>query len=322
MPLVFAWALGGNMGADVGNADAGNDGTSDAVPRRRTRGLVVRAHGEETLVLDRRTGTVHCLPAEVTRVWGACTGQRTLAEVASAAGVDETAAASAVGQLMSVDLLAGCAGLDRRKLLRRGALVGAGVAVIHSVVAPAPSAQASPLNMSLVQTCAGSTNRTLVLTISQNAGPSGYNFIVTSPAGVSGQGNISAGTKVSGPAAFNIPDATTSITIALRDNGDGTLLTKTFTCAACPSGGGGTTTCTLPCQVRRRPPAAACPGHRPRRLCAPSPDSRSPTPVASGSYSQFAPKRALVRNFSDRAAKPAVPPPYGFGQVNSAVPAA
>jgi hypothetical protein len=268
MPLIFACALRGNMEADVGNADAGNDRPGGAVPRQRTRGLVVRAHGEETLVLDRRTGTVHCLPAEVTRVWGACTGRGTLAEIASAAGVDETVAASAVSQLMSLGLLADCAGFDRRKLLRRGALVGAGVAVIHSVVAPAPSAQASPLSMTLVQTCNGINSRNLTLTISQSASAAGYNFIVTSPAGVSGQGNISAGSKTSAPSAFNIPNSATSVTIQLRDNNGNTiLLTKAFTCATCPTTAPGpTSSCTLPCQAGGAilPPRAPGIG----RLCA------------------------------------------------------
>lgn len=113
------------------------------VPGQRTMDLVVRSQGEGTLILDRRTDTAHYLPAEVTRVWGACTGNRTLAEVASAAAIDEQIAASAVDQLIELDLLDVPAGIDRRKFLGRSALVGAGVVVIESVVAPMPHAAAT-----------------------------------------------------------------------------------------------------------------------------------------------------------------------------------
>jgi hypothetical protein len=107
-------------------------------PRQRTKGLVVRAHGEETLVLDRhRLETVHCLPADVTRVWNACTGTNTLADIATAAGTDEPTAAAAVDQLIERGLIEIPAGADRRKFLQRTALVGAGVAAaagIQSIV--------------------------------------------------------------------------------------------------------------------------------------------------------------------------------------------
>jgi hypothetical protein len=209
-----------------------------AMPRQRTKDLAVRAHCEETLVLDRRTGTAHCLPAEVTRIWDACTGRNTLAEIASAAGVAEPTAASAVDQLISLDLLEVPAGFDRRELLRRGALVGAGIAAagIESVVAPAPSAQASPQTMTLQQQCTGTNSRELFITLKNPASsPSGYNFIVTVPTGVSGQGNISFN-GTTGQGAFNITNATSTITIQLRDNnGNVIVLTKTFTCTICPT---------------------------------------------------------------------------------------
>lgn len=116
-----------------------------AVPPRRTEDLVVRVHGEETLALDKRTGTVHCLPAEVARVWGACTGTATLAEIASAAGIDEETASAAADEIMRLDLLEARAGFDRRKFIRRGALASAGAAaVIESVIALPARAAASP----------------------------------------------------------------------------------------------------------------------------------------------------------------------------------
>jgi hypothetical protein len=222
------------------------NGADEAMPRQRTEDLVVRAHGEETLVLDRRTDTAHCLPAAVTRIWGACTGRNTLAEIALAVGVDEPTAASAIDQLISLDLLEVRAGFDRRTFLRRGALVGAGVAAatgIQSVVAPAPSAQASALKMTLQQQCNGTNSRILTITLSQPVPSSaGYNFIVTVPTGSSGQGNISTG-ATTGTATFFVTNATTSITIQVRDNnGNTVVLTQTFTCLTCPTTPSGTVT--------------------------------------------------------------------------------
>ena len=160
------------------------DGADGAIPRQRTEDLVVRAHGEETLVLDRRTGTAHCLPAEVTRVWGACTGRNTLAEIASAAEVDEPVAASTVHQLMELDLVEVPSGIDRRKLLRRGALAGAAVAapVIQSVVAPpAAWAQTPTFTLSFVsQTCSGSTSRDVTFRLTGGTLNTNYTVVVTS----------------------------------------------------------------------------------------------------------------------------------------------
>ena len=123
------------------------NGASGVIPRQRSKDLVVRVHGDETLVLDRRTGTVHCLPAEVARVWAACTGGSSLAEIASAAGTDEHRAAAAVDQLLQLDLLDGPACCNRRKFLRRSAMAGAGAAAvpaIESVLASPALAAVSP----------------------------------------------------------------------------------------------------------------------------------------------------------------------------------
>lgn len=134
------------------------DVTSGVVPRQRSKDLVVRAHGEETLVLDRRNDTVHCLPAEVSRVWGACTGGSSLAEVASAAGTDEQTAAAAIDQLMLLDLLDGPSCCNRRRFLQRSAVIGAGVAAvpaIDSVIASPAWASGSPTMQITGFSCSG-----------------------------------------------------------------------------------------------------------------------------------------------------------------------
>ena len=159
------------------------NGASDAIPEQRVKDLVIRAHGEETLVLDRRSGTVHCLPAEVTRVWSACTGSNTLAEIASAAGTDGPTAAAAVDQLILLDLLEGRTGFDRRKFLRRSAVVGAGAAavpVIESVVA-SPAFAASPAIGALQYQCSSTNGRVkgLVVPLIGFSANTRYNVMVT-----------------------------------------------------------------------------------------------------------------------------------------------
>lgn len=76
-------------------------------------------------------------------MWDACTGKATLAEIASATGVDEQIVTSAVDQLLLVNLLEFRPGFDRRKFLRRSAGVAA-VPVIESVVASAAAQARSP----------------------------------------------------------------------------------------------------------------------------------------------------------------------------------
>ena len=200
------------------------------MPRQRTKDLIVRAHGEETLVLDRRTGTAHCLPAEVTRVWDACTGRNTLAEIASAAGINEPLAASAVEQLMERDLVEVPAGIDRRKLLRRAALVGTGVAaapVIQSVVAP-PAAWAATGSGVITNQVCNPPLRSLYLTLEVPGlatGPGYVGVITAGPTGtVSSQsdyfnvsGNPATGTTVFNNVSFPTTGAYT-ITIQLHAN--------------------------------------------------------------------------------------------------------
>ena len=134
------------------------NGASVAIPRQRSKDLVVRVHGDETLVLDRRTGTVHCLPVEVSRVWEACTGGSSLAEIASAAGVDEHIAAEAVDQLMQLELLDGRLCCNRRRFLQRSAVIGAGAAAapaIQSVIASPAMAAGSPIILISGFSCSG-----------------------------------------------------------------------------------------------------------------------------------------------------------------------
>lgn len=157
------------------------------VPARRSADLVVRVQDDETLVLDTRTDTAHCLPAEVARVWDACTPGRTLAEVAAAAGLDEAVVSSSIDQLLGADLLEVRAGVDRRKFLRRTVIVGgsaAAIPLIQSVVGPSAIAAATmpapTCNAVIQQTgCVNPHKATYTLTVSGLSSNTSYNVKVT-----------------------------------------------------------------------------------------------------------------------------------------------
>jgi hypothetical protein len=98
---------------------------------------------------------VHRLPADVRRVWGACTPGRRVGEVARAADVDVAFARASMAQLCERDLLDRPAtGIGRRRFLQRSALVGAGfvaVPLIQTVLAPSALAACSTNSITLAQ---------------------------------------------------------------------------------------------------------------------------------------------------------------------------
>lgn len=249
-----------------------------AVPPRRTKDLVVRVHGEEVLVLDRRTGTVHCLPAGVALVWGACTGRATLAEIASAAGIDEEEASAAVDQIMRLDLLEAGSGFDRRKFLRRSALTGVGVAtVIESVVALPARAAASPPefgDITFVPSCVGTkdgdqaqfyvnfshgTPGLKLLLVATSDHPGGGQPITVTSTGFSLDGNGNANSPSinipdtnyednTGTSTINVFGVATPITITVFDEATGDRLgTFTGTIGPCYHPSDGVITFTSTC---------------------------------------------------------------------------
>lgn len=149
------------------------------VPARRTADLVVRTQDDETLVLDTRLDRVHCLDADATRVFEACSGTRTLVEVAGVAGVDASVAAACIDKLAELDLLQSTSGLDRRRFLRRSALVGGSLVAlpaIQTVLSPsafaAGASQPGPCvgvtvqgDATQVKKCTGSTKGKFVVNL-------------------------------------------------------------------------------------------------------------------------------------------------------------
>lgn len=137
-----------------------SDSLSEAVPARRSADLVVREQGNETLVLDTRTDTVHLLPHEVTQVWNACVAGSTVTDVAARTGLDEDTVVAALTELLEKELVELPGGINRRWFLRRSVLVGAGAVavplVIESIVAPPAVAAGSHVTATIVQlSCSG-----------------------------------------------------------------------------------------------------------------------------------------------------------------------
>lgn len=159
---------------------------ANPIAARRTADLVVDLHGDETIVLDTRSDAVHYLPVEIATVWDCCDGTRTAADVALATGIDRAIVDSSIEQLMHLGLL-DAPGMDRRRFLRRSALVGGSLAVaplIQSIVAPAVNAAASVVppschaQVSQLGTC-HNNKADYSLTVSGLSPNTSYNVVVT-----------------------------------------------------------------------------------------------------------------------------------------------
>lgn len=121
---------------------------------RRTD-VVERVEGDETLVLDTRSETAHCLSGDVARVWHASESATTVAAVVETTGLELDAVETALESLHALDLVAiTSGGLDRRKLLLRGAAVGGAVVAAGVVSIPLPaSARATSVTIGVTSAC-------------------------------------------------------------------------------------------------------------------------------------------------------------------------
>lgn len=144
------------MGSDVARPEHG-------VFRPVHEGMHVRVLGDEAVVHVAATDEWHVLDARGVAVLDAVDGRRDSAAVATATGltVDETCVILA--ELATQGVLLPPAGVTRRSLLQRAALVGgvaAGASVLGSVAAPLVAAAGSPTSgrVSLRSTTAGQEN--------------------------------------------------------------------------------------------------------------------------------------------------------------------
>jgi hypothetical protein len=123
-------------------------------PVARTRGLVVKAVGDEVLVYDLERHRAHGLNRVAAALWRACDGTRPEVGLAThlreAEGIPVTPelVRYGLGELARARLVSGqreAAGLTRRELIRRLGTAAVAVPVVTSIVAPTPAqAQSSP----------------------------------------------------------------------------------------------------------------------------------------------------------------------------------
>lgn len=124
------------------------------VPAARRDGLVMTELKGEVVVYDEDRHHIHQLNVTAAAVWRLCDGQRTVADVARAAALDEEAVRMALRQLDDADLLASPLttamrgpGQSRRAFMKKAAVAGAmAVPAIVSVSAPHAAAASSTCN--------------------------------------------------------------------------------------------------------------------------------------------------------------------------------
>jgi hypothetical protein len=120
--------------------------------RARRTGLVVRRLGDETLVYDVERHRAHCLGPLVARIWRACDGRRTLAEIAEVARAGGEGAPGPDAVLVALVRLGRARLLEgrpvsaetlgpRREALRR--LAGLTALALVTIAAPSPIQAAS-----------------------------------------------------------------------------------------------------------------------------------------------------------------------------------
>jgi hypothetical protein len=123
----------------------------EAQPRARSSELTVEALGDELLVFDTARNRAHSLNATAAQVWRACDGNRTVAQLAVVCDLDPDTVELALERLEGCRLLettrprldTGAPKVNRRAVLRKAALTGAGIGialpVIRSITAPTPA---------------------------------------------------------------------------------------------------------------------------------------------------------------------------------------
>src|ERR1700722_1328686 len=120
-----------------------------ALPKAKTKRLIVREIDSETLVYDRGRDAASCLNEFAARVWRGRDGETSLAAIAAALGEDERAVWLALHQLAKAQLLTEAIAfppdMSAAKIRREiGARLGLGAAAfVTSIVAPMPAQAAS-----------------------------------------------------------------------------------------------------------------------------------------------------------------------------------
>lgn len=131
--------------------------TTATISRRSD--VVSRVEGDETLVLDLRTQTAHCLSGDVAKVWNS--SETSSSGVAAALGLTADGVEAAVVSLAELDLVhVEASGMSRRMLVR-GAAIGGAVIAAGAISIPLPAAaNANSATFTITQTgCSGNSHK-------------------------------------------------------------------------------------------------------------------------------------------------------------------
>ena len=132
------------MPIDRRNKEQGERLTRKFRPEARHRGLVIQPLDGETLVYDRDTHQAHCLTPFASRLWEACDGQRTMAELRTAGKWSDAEVVRGIDHLARAGLLKELPPMKptrRRALARLGR--AAAVPVMVSILVPDAASAAS-----------------------------------------------------------------------------------------------------------------------------------------------------------------------------------
>src|ERR1700722_15638339 len=123
-----------------------------ALPKAKTKRLIVREIDSETLVYDRARNAASCLNEFAAKVWRECDGETSVAAIAAALGEDERAVWLALHQLVKSQLLTEAIAVPSemstaksRREIGRTLGLGAAVTLVTSIVMrPAAAASCVP----------------------------------------------------------------------------------------------------------------------------------------------------------------------------------
>jgi hypothetical protein len=114
-------------------------------PKAREQSLLVEPVDGELIILDEERNQAHLLNPIAAEVWRACDGRRDIPALQAHCALDQDVVQLALDGLRSRHLLeaSGPDGVSRRAMLRRSAIVGAGLGVaipiIRSITVPTPA---------------------------------------------------------------------------------------------------------------------------------------------------------------------------------------
>jgi hypothetical protein len=117
--------------------------SGESRPRARRRRLVIQALDGETLIYDQENHQAHCLSPFAGRLWEACDGRRTVADMEKAWDSSTESIAQGLEELKMAGLLDGAPPQEptRRRILGRLGRAAAVPAVVSILVPASASAQ-------------------------------------------------------------------------------------------------------------------------------------------------------------------------------------